>query len=171
MALFMERGYAKTTVEEIAARAGLTERTFFRYFTDKREVLFSGAAELEAMVVDGIADALPGAPLAVVIGALEALGPQFEERRAFARLRATLLDENSELMERELIKLASLTARISAALEQRGVPAWTASLSAEAGVALFKVAFRRWVEDGDGAGLADHLRRALQELASASEAG
>ena len=45
--VFRERGYAHTTVGDIAERAGLTERTFFRYFTDKREVLFSGSKELE----------------------------------------------------------------------------------------------------------------------------
>jgi hypothetical protein len=44
LALYGERGFENTTVAEIAARAGLTERTFFRHFADKREVLFAGGA-------------------------------------------------------------------------------------------------------------------------------
>ena len=55
--LFEERGYARTTVGDIASRAGLTERTFFRYFTDKREVLFSGSGAVESLMVESIAAA------------------------------------------------------------------------------------------------------------------
>src|SRR5476651_1917711 len=70
MELFQELGYARTTVEGIAARAGLTERTFFRYFTDKREVLFSGSADLERSIVEGIGGAPKTmAPLDVVAAA------------------------------------------------------------------------------------------------------
>ena len=46
MELYGERGFEQTTVAEIAERAGLTERTFFRHFADKREVLFAGAGAL-----------------------------------------------------------------------------------------------------------------------------
>src|SRR5882762_6686090 len=84
MELFQERGYGRTTVEGIAARAGLTERTFFRYFTDKREVLFSGAADVEKFIVETIAGAPKTmAPLDAVISALEATAPVFEERRGY----------------------------------------------------------------------------------------
>lgn len=41
LGLFVEHGYAATTIDEIAARAGVTARTFFRHFVDKEEVLFS----------------------------------------------------------------------------------------------------------------------------------
>src|SRR5580698_901299 len=88
MELFQERGYERTTVEEIAARAGLTERTFFRYFADKREVLFSGGKALEKGIVERIAQAPADAsPLAVVAAAFVAVGAELEDRRAlhFAR--------------------------------------------------------------------------------------
>ena len=113
MELFEERGYAATTVEEIAARAGLTERTFFRYFADKREVLFSGSKELEKGIVDGIASAPERrAPLEVVVAAFEAAGAKLQDRRdiRFVRARYALVTNHAEIQERELIKLASLAA-------------------------------------------------------------
>src|SRR5215468_10649060 len=109
MELFQERGYDRTTVEDIAARAGLTERTFFRYFADKREVLFSGSKELEKVIVDSIASAPPEArPIEVVQAAFEAAGAELVERRdlQFVRARHALVLEHAEIQERELIKMA-----------------------------------------------------------------
>lgn len=165
MALFQERGYDRTTVEEIAARAGLTERTFFRYFADKREVLFSGSKDLEKFIVDAIASAPPGmGPLNAVTAALEATAPGFEQRRAHARKRQALITAHAELQERELIKLSSLASAIAKGLRGRGVAKPTASLIAEAGIAIFKNAFERWVEDTKKHDLSHHVRAALAEL-------
>ena len=164
MELFHERGYDGTTVGDIAARAGLTERTFFRYFTDKREVLFSRTRELETLIVDAVA-AAPStlAPLDAVVLGLEATAPGFEPRRAYARKRQTLITAHAEFHERELIKLASLAAAIATALHRRGVPRPSAALIAETGIALFKHAFERWLDDKKH-DLAHHLRAALVEL-------
>ena len=146
--LFEERGYARTTVEDIAARAGLTERTFFRYFTDKREVLFSGAAALEALIVEAIGAAPPSvAPLTAVTRAFEALAPWFEARRGHARKRRTVIAAYAELGERELIKLSTLATAIAAILRKRGLAAPTAALVAETGIAIFKNALERWADD------------------------
>ena len=61
--LYAERGFEQTTVAEIAKRAGLTERTFFRHFTDKREVLFAGQDDFQRLFVTEVeaapADATP----------------------------------------------------------------------------------------------------------------
>src|ERR1041384_5156625 len=115
--LFQERGYGRTTVEDIATRAGVTERTFFRYFTDKREVLFSGSAELEARMREAIGAAPASVPpLAAVTAALDALGPWFESRRSHARKRRTVIAAHAELRERELIKLSTLATAIAAIL-------------------------------------------------------
>src|SRR5262252_5343977 len=70
--LFDERGYDDTTVAEIAVRAGLTKRTFFRYFSDKREVLFSGSEALQELIVSAVAAAPAAAtPLDAVAAGLD----------------------------------------------------------------------------------------------------
>ena len=79
LALYGEHGYEETTVAEIAERAGLTKRTFFRYFTDKREVLFWGAELLEQQMVAAIEAAPASAsPLALIGAALDAAAVRFE---------------------------------------------------------------------------------------------
>ncbi|MEJ7728606.1 MAG: helix-turn-helix domain-containing protein [Polyangiaceae bacterium] len=175
MELFRERGYARTTVEEIAARAGLTERTFFRYFSDKREVLFSGSADLQGALVAAVAGApADAAPLAIVATAFEAAGAALEAHRemAYVRARHALVSEHAELRERELIKLASLATAVATALRARKVGEPAASLAAEAGVAVFKVGFERWVGEKKARGLPVHIREATEALrAVAGDAG
>jgi AcrR family transcriptional regulator len=166
--LYSERGYDQTTVAEIAKRAGLTERTFFRYFADKREVLFHGSVMLQERLVQGIEDAAPTlAPIDAVGAALAAAARPMEEVRDFALRRQAIVVANPELQERELIKLAALAAALADALRRRGVPDPAASLAAEAGIAVFKVAFLRWAaQDGDsGRQTLDQLiRQSLAEL-------
>src|SRR5947208_7907060 len=108
LALYDERGFDHTTVAEIAARAGVTERTFFRYFADKREVLFSGSATLQDVLVSAAVNAPESAaPIDAVAAALEAVAGPLQERREHARKRQAVIAANDELRERELVKLAS----------------------------------------------------------------
>jgi AcrR family transcriptional regulator len=163
--LFQERGYTQTTVEEIAARAGLTERTFFRYFIDKREVLFSGSRALQKAIVDAIGEAPPtSAPLEAVAAGLQAAAGVLQRGREFARTRQTLIAAHAELQERELIKLRSLASAVAGALRRRGIAEPTASLTAEAGIAVFKVAFQRWVDGIKPGDFSHHIRASLDEL-------
>ena len=164
-ALYGERGYEQTTVAEIAARAGLTERTFFRHFADKREVLFAGSSELQELLVQTLA-AAPGAlsPIDAVAQALDAAGALLQQRRAFARRRQAVIAANVDLRERELIKLASLAAALAGELRRRGVGEPTASLAAEAGIAVFRIAFERWVEGPDEHTLSQHMQESFDEL-------
>jgi AcrR family transcriptional regulator len=165
LALYAERGFENTTVAEIAARAGLTERTFFRHFADKREVLFWGAAMLEQLAVSAVEAAPESAsPIDAITTGLEATGPMFEERRDYARRRQRVIDANAELRERELIKLASLASALAGALRRRGVADPAATLTAEAGIAVFKVALARWVTGNDTRDLPQHIRESLDEL-------
>jgi AcrR family transcriptional regulator len=163
--LYIERGFEQTTVTEIAKQAGLTERTFFRYFTDKREVLFAGARALQELLVSTVAEAPDSAaPIDAVAAALEAAGALFEERRDYARRRQAVIASNAGLQERELIKLASLAAAIAEALRRRGVKEPAASLTAEAGIVVFKIAFERWVGDADEHDLPQLIRESLDAL-------
>jgi AcrR family transcriptional regulator len=174
MELFQERGYERTTVEDIAARAGLTERTFFRYFADKREVLFSGSKELEKAIVDRIESAPPEAsPLDAVTAAFEAAGAELQARRdlKFVRARYALVKQHAEILERELIKLASLAVAVTKALHARGVPEPAASLAAEAGIAIFKIGFQRWVSEKKPNDLAAHIRAAGHALRAVAAGG
>ncbi|MFE2196384.1 helix-turn-helix domain-containing protein, partial [Streptomyces olivaceus] len=147
--LYVERGYEQTTVAEITARAGLTERTFFRHFADKREVLFGGTGTLAELCVNAVAAAPATATaLEATAAALDAAAGVFEERGDLVLQRQGVIDANAELRERELIKLASLSESLADALRERGVDELAARLAAEAAIAVLKVAFRRWV-DGD----------------------
>ncbi len=165
MELYVERGYDETTVAEIAQRAGLTERTFFRHFADKREVLFGGAGLLQEVLVGGVADAPPGlAPIDAAAAGLEAAGALLQEGRPFARERQRIIAANAELQERELTKLASLAAALADALRGRGVGDPAASLTAEVAIAVFKIAFERWVNQTRGPDLPQRIRESLDEL-------
>jgi AcrR family transcriptional regulator len=165
MELYIERGFESTTVAEIAERAGLTERTFFRHFADKREVLFSGSEALRELMVRQVAAAPEGAaPIDAVATALNATGAMIQERGNWSQQRQAVIAANPELRERELIKLASLAAALAEALRQRGVKDVTASLTAEAGIAAFKVAFERWVRQPDKRNLPRLIRESLDQL-------
>jgi len=167
MELFGERGYEGTTVADIAERAGLTKRTFFRYFADKREVLFSGSQILEETMLKGVLDAPAEAtPLDAVAAGLDASAAVFERIPDRAGERQALLDANPELQERERAKLAHLAAAVAGALRERGVAEPAAGLAADAGMSILRVAFERWTADAHGQDLRQLLRDALAELKS-----
>jgi AcrR family transcriptional regulator len=165
LALYGERGFEQTTVAEIANRAGLTERTFFRHFADKREVLFGGAGRLTELLVRSVADAPDSVtPIDAIATALETAAALLQERREFARQRQTIIEAHAELQERELIKLASLASALAGALRRRGISEPAASLAAEAGVAAFKIGFARWINAANEADLPRIVRESLDEL-------
>jgi AcrR family transcriptional regulator len=169
MDLFSERGYEETTVAEIAERAGLTERTFFRHYADKREVLFAGSAHFRDNFLAPVV-AAPAAvrPLEAVLAATESAGVALEEFRGreFARRRQQIITANPELRERELIKLADVTVGMAEALRARGVEEPGASMAAELGMAAFRVAFERWVTDRDERTLPELIREALTSVSA-----
>jgi AcrR family transcriptional regulator len=165
MELYGERGFDQTTVADIAERAGLTERTFFRHFTDKREVLFSGAQALQELLVNTIVSAPDStSPIDAVTLALDAAGELFNGRRGFSVQRQRIIDGSAELQERELIKLASLAVAMANALRQRGVEDPAAGLTGEVAVAIFKNSFERWVSSPEPSDLAQMMRESLDQL-------
>ncbi len=171
LTLYGERGFDSTTVAEIAERAGLTKRTFFRYFADKREVLFYGAEALEELLVTEVGAAPESAgPLDAVAAALDAAASAFEERREFAARRQRIIAANPELQERELIKLAKLAGAVADALRRRGVDDPAAILTAEAAITVFRVAFERWVDPANRKGLQRLIGESLEELRAVTAA-
>lgn len=172
LALYGERGYEETTVAEIAERAGLTKRTFFRYFADKREVLFWGAELLEQQMVAAIEAAPATASALGMIGAaLDAAAVRFEEVREFAGQRHRIIASSHELQERELIKAASLAAAMARALRARGIADTAASLAALTGTTVMHVAYEQWVDGPDQASFARIARDALAQLREIAAAG
>jgi AcrR family transcriptional regulator len=155
--LFEARGYERVTAAEVAERAGLTERTFFRHFRDKREVLFSGQDALEEVLVA----AAVGEPRTAIAAGLDAMAVALEPRRDELRRREAIVARHPELRERELIKLAALSRALAGALD---LDAPAARLAGEVAIALFNVAFERWIAGDDDRELREHVRDALAEL-------
>ena len=165
--LFAEQGFERTTIAEITERAGLTRRSFFNHFADKREVLFgSGPKVQQGLVVAGIAacpDSL--APLDAVVRGLQVAGEEmFAGNRDAVLLRRKIIDANPELQEREHAKRALLTDVIAAALTARGVEADTALLTARAGIAVQQTAMQRWIRPEETRSLTELLADALRAL-------
>jgi AcrR family transcriptional regulator len=170
--LFTEQGYDATTVAQIAERAGVTKSTFFRHFSDKRELLVAGQETLSRLLADGITEAPADAsPLEAVAAGLEraagAMGPA--NRELGPRLKAAVA-ASTELQERDALKNVGLAAAMTAALAARGVPDPTAHLAGELGVLAFKRGYTQWSEGDrdDARGLAHHALAALDDLRTAA---
>jgi AcrR family transcriptional regulator len=170
--LFTEQGYDATTVAQIAERAGVTRSTFFRHFSDKRELLVAGQETLSRLLADGITEAPADAtPIAAVAAGLERasseMGPA--NRELGPRIHAAVA-ASTELQERDALKRVGMAAAMSDALVARGVPDPTAHLAAELGVLAFKRGYAQWAatDRDDGTGLAQHALAALEELRTAT---
>jgi AcrR family transcriptional regulator len=173
LALYSERGFDQTTAAQIAAQAGLTERTFFRHFADKREVLFGGSALLQEQIVAGVASApATDGPLDAVARGLDAAADTLGQfRRDLSRQRQAVITANPELRERELAKLADYAAAVAAALRQRSVSEPQATLAAEAGMTVLRVAIQRWASADDGRDLTAIMRDSVAELRALAAGG
>ncbi|MDT0612208.1 TetR/AcrR family transcriptional regulator [Streptomyces lancefieldiae] len=170
--LFTEQGYDATTVTQIAERAGVTKSTFFRHFSDKRELLVAGQETLSRLLADGITEAPASAsPLQAVAAGLErassVMGPA--NRELGPRLKAAVA-ASTELQERDALKSVGLAAAMTAALIARGVAEPTAHLAGELGVLAFKRGYAQWSEGDrdDTEGLAPHALAALEDLRAAT---
>lgn len=166
--LFAEQGFAETTVPQITARAGLTTRTFFRHFADKREVLFAGEDGIPALVAGFLADAPPAlAPMEVVTHGLRTvMAPLFEGRLDHLRTRRAVMAADEGLRERELRKLADLSDVIGRELRRRGTDEVTATLTAALAVTVFTVSLTRWLDRGGEQDLAEVVDETLAALRS-----
>ena len=161
--LFQETGYETTTAAQIAARVGVTERTFFRHFSDKREALFDG----EALLSDALTSAVRSAPPAMgpwdtLFGAFQSVEQLFLDNRAFSEPRQRVIADSPALQERAHAKERSLVTALASALAERGVDTAVATLAAQMGLAALTHAFASWLTGpGD---LDAHLVRAFHQV-------
>ena len=168
--LFAERGYDAATVAEIAERAGLTKRTFFRHFTDKREVLFGGQELLSRGLAEGVTTAPPSAsPLDAIASALAAVAPLFDvDRLDIVRQRQSVIAANVELRERELLKGATLARAMADGFRARGLPEPVVRVAAELGLLALHLTFARWAAADNERTFTDLAKEVLAELKSAT---
>ncbi|NEW76528.1 TetR/AcrR family transcriptional regulator [Streptomyces rhizosphaericus] len=163
--LFTERGYERTTVAEIAKRAGLTERTFYNHFADKREVLFPDQGRFIAEVCEAVGAApAEQSPLDAVLAAFTATSDWFDQRRDASQRRRHILDAHTDLRERERAKMAALGEAIADALRTRGISEPAATLTATVSVAAYQLASARWLADPQHATLGHHLHTSFDDL-------
>jgi AcrR family transcriptional regulator len=163
--LFVSQGFERTTVAEIAAAAGLTERTFFRYYADKPEVLFAGQDEFEGLFLAGLEASSGTHPMDLVAAALDHAAESFpDERRSWSRRRQAVVAGNVALQERELHKLSALADALTSALVEREVDPTAAALAAEAGVSVFRRSFAAWIAEGETRTFGDMQRDVLHQL-------
>ena len=170
--LFTTRGFEQTTAADIAAAVGLTERTFFRHFPDKREVLFVGQDDFVRAFLDPVQTAPPDTPAMAVVEAavLSACAAFVDERREHSRLRQTVVDANPPLQERERHKLAGLAVSVAEGLRARGIGEPAATLAAESGATVFRIAFAQWIRDGETRSLSDIATQVFAELSVVARA-
>jgi AcrR family transcriptional regulator len=171
--LYAERGFEETTAAEIAQSVGLTERTFFRHFGDKREVLFHGQERFVQAFLDGVAATPPDAPpIEAVTAALRSAATLFpDERRPHSRTRQSVIDRNPALQERELHKMAGLAATLAGTLRARGIGEPAATLAAESAVMVFGIAFTQWIRQGEERSLGDIAAEVFGELLTLTGGG
>jgi len=165
--LYLEHGYENVTVAQITERAGLTRRTFSRYFTDKRDVLFAGSEQLPVALADAVLhadDALP--PFGALLAALMDVGELLVGRVPHAAQRRAVIKASPELQERERTKFAAVTGALAGALQQRGAAESGARLLGHVGAAIFQAAFERWTDQPGQADFPACVREAAAELAS-----
>ena len=162
--LYETRGYEDTTAADIAAEAGVTQRTFFRHFPDKREVLFSGEEELIDMLTRAVMSVPQDVgPLEALFHAFPSVEPLFIKNRPFTAPRRRIIASHPALQERAQTKTQAVMSALAAAFRQRGVPDRAASLAAQVGMAALGHAVAAWFE-GESTDLGPYVQQAFKEL-------
>ena len=167
--LFAEKGYDETTTAEIAKRAGLTKTTFFRHFSDKREVLFTGQGILVELAAAGVAGASAStAPLDAVAAGVDAItAAHTDEQRVYGPQLSAVVAANDELRERAALKRSSIAGAMTEALRARGVDEPSAGLAAELGTRAYYLGFEQWIDPTNTRSFRQLGREALDELRTA----
>ncbi len=140
-----ERGFDAVTTAEIATRAGVSERTFFRHFPDKREVLFDG----ERRLTEWVSDALGSVPADIAVWpamrrAVDLIVPPLEANRPDSDRLAAIVAATPALRERAVLKEYRVVAVIADLLAGRGASADEAALVARTAWGVLGHAIEAW---------------------------
>jgi AcrR family transcriptional regulator len=144
--LFTEQGFNETTVEQIAKRADLTTRTFFRHFSDKREVLFMNdefRPNSENKMHSQTSETVDVMNL-INQGLIES-AQHYENQREMLKVRQKIIDSDKGLLERELRKREELRIGLTCSFALAGVSALQAELAAKVAMGIFTTAMTRWI--------------------------
>ena len=160
--LFVEQGFAETTVPQIAERAGLTTRTYFRHFADKREALFGSEDELAPMIAGLMADAPASlSPFDAIAQALNTVASRLQPQYEFMVVRHRVVQADDGLRERELRKRAALAAEITKGFQVRGEDDLTSLVAASLATGIMGLSIERWLNGSGSESLPDLVRHAL----------
>lgn len=165
--LFGEHGFQAVTVQQIADHAGVTERTFFRHFANKEEVLFSDE-DIILTVITQAFDSAPRhlTPRAILDVIATQLGDLFEASRTEQRIRVAIITSEPALLERDLLKQEKWAQAITELFRARGLPVFRATVLSRAATAVFRAAYLSWTTDKARTGFATRVHTALDALAS-----
>lgn len=163
--LFVERGYDAVTIADIAERAGLTRRSFFRYFPDKREVLFTGSMKNTADITRALEDFDPDASARdALVGTLAQMGEFLLRKPAAQARRQNLIESSPELQERERTKLASIASALAVGLIDRGVPRGQADMVGGVAAQIFQAAYLEAIRESDRESFETRLRASFHKV-------
>lgn len=149
LVLSAEKGYEATTVAEIAAAAGVTERTFYRYFPDKADALFPDSTQLLAHLAGVVTESVNDGHDAreATLAALQELATVVTEEPERALLGAQVIPAVPTLAGRHLVRQYEIADAISRALVEAGAAPLEAELAAEGALGVWRVALGQWVRE------------------------
>lgn len=152
--LFERDGFSATTIDEIAAAAGISRTTFFRHCATKEAAVLVDDAGLELELIAAAAQVSPRHPLRDLESTWEAMTAVFdadpEGHDRFLRVRR-LMNDNAPLLAAGLARDAQLTEQVAAALADRpGLPTLDAHAVAESFALGMRLTFDEWVRRVDG---------------------
>jgi AcrR family transcriptional regulator len=150
MALFLERGFEATTLDDIAAAADISRRSFFHYFASKEDVVFAWHEEITSALIAAVA-ARPRdeSMLAAAENAISAMARQIEPSEAIAM--ACLKRDNPALQARDQVKYEKLERALADALAKRAghkTEKLQARLVAMIATGAMRIGVELWADDG-----------------------
>ncbi|MFZ2577859.1 MAG: helix-turn-helix domain-containing protein [Lactococcus hircilactis] len=155
--LITAQGYENTTILQIASKAGLTERTFFRKFKNKADIFFAGGEQYSEMLLNKMRESKETNPLFIVLDGYFYAADFFDEHRVRTVKRQKIIASHPDLEERELLKQSKIEGLLVEYLLITYDES-TARLAVRLARAIYSVAWEEWLENNT-----DSLRHLLEK--------